>query len=61
MSKKKFLFAVLILYNTFSYSQTLPSYKKTEFVFPDNSWEYVKDPSAQGWDTAKLSKLKNLL
>ena len=61
MSKKKLLFAVLILYSTFSYAQTLPSDKKTEFVFPDKSWEYVKDPSAQGWDTAKLSKLKKFI
>ena len=61
MSKKKLLFAVLILYSTFSYAQTLPSEKKTDFVFPDNSWEYVKDPSAQGWDTAKLRKLKQFI
>lgn len=61
MSKKKLLFAVLILYSTFSYAQTLPSNKKTEFVFPNNSWEYVKDPSAQGWDTGKLTKLKNFI
>ncbi|MBL0337263.1 MAG: serine hydrolase [Chitinophagaceae bacterium] len=58
---KKLLFAVLILYSTFSYAQTLPSEKKTDFVFPDNSWEYVKDPSAQGWDTAKLRKLKQFI
>lgn len=30
-------------------------------MFPDNSWEYVKDPSAQGWDTAKLTKLENFI
>lgn len=55
------LFTVLILLSTFSYAQTLTSDKKTEFMFPDNSWEYVKDPSAQGWDTAKLSKLKQFI
>jgi CubicO group peptidase (beta-lactamase class C family) len=61
MSMKKLLCAVLILYSTFSYAQTLPSDKKNNFVFPDNSWEYVKAPSAQGWDTAKLSKLKQFI
>ena len=61
MSKKKFLFSILILYSTFSYAQTLPSDKKTEFVFPDSSWEYIKDPSAQGWDTTKLKNLKQFI
>lgn len=61
MSKKKFVFAVLILYSTFSYTQILPSDKKTDLVFPDNSWEYIKDPSAQGWDTTKLKNLKQFI
>ncbi|MBK6825859.1 MAG: serine hydrolase [Chitinophagaceae bacterium] len=61
MSKKIFVFAALISYSTFSYSQTYPSDKKADFVFPGNSWEYVKDPYAQGWDTAKLKSLKQFI
>jgi CubicO group peptidase (beta-lactamase class C family) len=55
---KKILFALFIFLGTFSYAQTLPSAKKTDFAFPDTSWEYLKDPSSQGWDTTKLAKLK---
>jgi len=61
MSMKKLLFVILFFYCTFSYAQTFPSDKKNAFVFPNNTWEFVKDPSAQGWDTAKLNKLKQFI
>ena len=61
MSMKKLLFVILFFYCTFSYAQTFPSDKKNAFVFPDNTWEFVKDPYAQGWDTAKLNKLKQFI
>ena len=58
---KKILFAALILYSTFSYAQTFKFWQKTEIMFPGNSWEICKDPSAQGWDTTKLRKLKQFI
>ncbi len=61
MSKKILLFTILILYSIVSFAQTLPSDKKTEFLFPASSWEYVNDPSAQGWDTTKLKSLKQFI
>ena len=58
---KKTLTFILFFYYTFSYAQTFLSDKKNAFVFPDSNWEFVKDPSAQGWDTAKLNKLKQFI
>jgi CubicO group peptidase (beta-lactamase class C family) len=58
---KKILFVLLIFFGTFSYAQTFLSDKKTDFVFPDSSWEYEKDPSSQGWDTAKLARLNQFI
>lgn len=61
MSKKGFLITALLLCNAFSYAQNFPFDKKNEFVFPDNNWEYVNDPSVQGWDKAKLRELKQFI
>ncbi len=58
---KKVLVTLLVSYSTFSFAQTFPSGKKNDFVFPGNSWEYVKDPSSQGWDAAKLTKLRQFI
>jgi len=52
---------LLLLHFSFSYCQKLSSDKKPDYVFPDSSWEYVKDPSSQGWDTSKLKKLKQFI
>lgn len=32
-----------------------------DYVFPDSGWQYVKDPSTQGWDTTKLKELKQFI
>ena len=61
MSIQKLLLPFLIFYNSFSYAQTLTADKKNDFVFPNNSWEYIKDPSEQGWDTTKLKSLKQFI
>jgi len=61
MEIKKLLITVLIFYSTLTYAQTFPFEQRNDFVFPDKNWEYVKDPSSQGWDTVKFAALKQFI
>lgn len=58
---KKIFYALLFFNGTCCYSQTSSSPDNTSFNFPGKSWQYLKDPSSQGWDTAKLAKLKQFI
>jgi CubicO group peptidase (beta-lactamase class C family) len=60
-SMKKMLFVLLIFYGTLSCSQNFLPDKKTEYIFPDTSWEYIKDPSSNGWNNNKLIQLKQFI
>jgi CubicO group peptidase (beta-lactamase class C family) len=61
MRNKKNILYFLILSSTYIFSQNIPEIKKTDFVFPNNEWEYEEDPTSKGWDMNKLLQLNNFI
>jgi hypothetical protein len=52
---KQLLIVLLIICGIFSYAQTLAPDKKTDFIFPGHSWEYLQDPSINGWNNDEFA------
>jgi CubicO group peptidase (beta-lactamase class C family) len=56
--RKLILFCFLLPY--LSFAQTIPSQNPKE-VYPDSSWERIRDPNISGWDNSKLQLLRKFI
>jgi hypothetical protein len=53
---KKIILATFLFYSIHSKAQNFPD--SVLRIFPDTSWQTLKEPSKEGWDTSKLTRLR---